>query len=58
MLIHSDPALLSSPQGARTVPRIFVDKQCLGGADDVAALEAEGELAALLKEKGLLAATE
>lgn len=42
-------------QGARTVPRIFVDGQFIGGADDVAALDASGELEALLKQKGLLA---
>ncbi|EFN56863.1 hypothetical protein CHLNCDRAFT_14914, partial [Chlorella variabilis] len=30
--------------GGRTVPRIFVDQQFIGGADDVAALDSSGEL--------------
>ncbi|KAL4443351.1 hypothetical protein ABPG75_011088 [Micractinium tetrahymenae] len=40
--------------GARTVPRIFVDGQFIGGADDVTAKEQSGELAALLTGRGLL----
>lgn len=40
--------------GASTVPRIFVDGAFIGGADDMAALDASGGLAALLKERGLL----
>lgn len=45
---------LETITGARTVPRIFVDGRCLGGADDVSALEAKGELEQLLKRKGLI----
>lgn len=41
-------------QGGRTVPRIFVDQQFIGGADDVAALDSSGELERLLLEKGLV----
>lgn len=33
---------------ARTVPQIFIDGQAIGGSDDLAALEAEGRLDALL----------
>lgn len=48
-------ALFAALQGGRTVPRIFVDGQFIGGADDVTAKDASGELAALLKQKGLVA---
>ncbi len=33
---------------ARTVPQIFIDNQSIGGSDDLAALEREGKLDALL----------
>lgn len=46
--------LRTSLQGARTVPRIFVDGQIIGGADDVTHKEQSGELATLLSGKGLL----
>ncbi len=47
--------MLPAPlQGARTVPRIFVDGQIIGGADDVTHKEQSGELATLLSGKGLL----
>lgn len=36
------------------MPRVFVDGQFIGGADDVTAKEQSGELAALLSGKGLL----
>lgn len=36
------------------MPRIFVYGQFIGGADDVTAKDASGELAALLKEKHLI----
>lgn len=49
------PLSLSLPQGGRTVPRIFVDGVFIGGADDVSAKDASGDLAALLKGKGLVA---
>lgn len=34
--------------GRTTVPQIFIDGQHVGGSDDLAALEAKGELDALL----------
>ncbi|KAL4420887.1 hypothetical protein ABPG77_001228 [Micractinium sp. CCAP 211/92] len=40
--------------GARTVPRIFVDGQVIGGADDVTQKEQSGDLATLLAGKDLL----
>lgn len=33
---------------ARTVPQIFIDGQAIGGSDELAALEREGKLDALL----------
>ena len=33
---------------ARTVPQIFIDGQAIGGSDDLAALERQGKLDALL----------
>ena len=36
-----------APQ-ARTVPQIFIDDVLIGGSDDLAALEREGKLDALL----------
>ena len=35
--------------GARTVPRVFIEGQFVGGADQVAAIHKNGELATLLK---------
>jgi glutaredoxin 3 len=34
--------------GARTVPQIFIDDAAIGGSDDLAALDREGKLDALL----------
>ncbi|CAE8652712.1 unnamed protein product [Polarella glacialis] len=34
--------------GARTVPRLFVRGECLGGCDDVVALQSKGELSKVL----------
>lgn len=34
--------------GARTVPQIFIDGKAIGGSDDLAALERDGELDRLL----------
>ena len=34
--------------GRRTVPEIFIDDQCVGGYDDLARLNASGELDKLL----------
>jgi glutaredoxin 3 len=42
--------------GGRTVPRIFVDGKFIGGADDVTAMDARGDLEALLREKSLITA--
>jgi glutaredoxin 3 len=36
--------------GARTVPQIFIDGQPVGGSDDLAALDASGELDALIRQ--------
>ncbi len=38
--------------GARTVPQIFIGGNAVGGSDDLAALEASGELDALLASNG------
>lgn len=35
-------------EGRTTVPQIFIDGRGIGGSDELAALEAEGELDALL----------
>ncbi|MEL7197188.1 MAG: glutaredoxin 3 [Pseudomonadota bacterium] len=42
-----DEMLARAPQ-ARTVPQIFIGNTHVGGSDDLAALEAKGELDALL----------
>ena len=42
--------------GGRSVPRVFVDGKFIGGADDVAGLDASGQLEALLQKAGLIAA--
>ena len=34
--------------GRRTVPQIFIGDECVGGSDDLHALEAEGKLDTLL----------
>ncbi len=40
--------MLERSEGARTVPQIFVDGRRIGGSDDLARLEREGRLDALL----------
>lgn len=40
---------LLSMTGARTVPRVFAKGRCLGGCDDVVALQQQGDLAKALK---------
>ena len=40
--------MLERAPGARTVPQIFIDDVLIGGSDDLAALEREGKLDALL----------
>ncbi|MCW0199597.1 glutaredoxin 3 [Sphingopyxis sp.] len=42
-------AMVARANGGRTVPQIFIDGRHVGGSDDLAALEAKGELDALLK---------
>lgn len=42
-------AMIERAKGGRTVPQIFIDGRHVGGSDDLAALEAKGELDALLK---------
>lgn len=49
--IESDPefaAKLFAQTGFRTVPQIFIGDQCIGGCDDLYALESEGKLNDLL----------
>jgi glutaredoxin 3 len=41
-------ARISEQTGMRTVPQIFIGDECVGGSDDLHALEAEGKLDALL----------
>ncbi|WP_428683752.1 glutaredoxin 3 [Sphingopyxis sp.] len=41
-------AMVERANGGRTVPQIFIDGQHVGGSDDLAALEAKGQLDALL----------
>jgi len=40
--------MLERAPGAMTVPQIFINGRLVGGSDDLAALEAAGELDALL----------
>lgn len=40
--------MLGRSNGARTVPQIFIDDRHIGGSDDLAALDAAGELDPLL----------
>jgi glutaredoxin 3 len=40
--------MLSRADGRRTVPQIFIDGRGIGGSDDLHALDARGELDALL----------
>lgn len=40
--------MIARKPDARTVPQIFIDDQSIGGSDDLAALEREGRLDALL----------
>jgi glutaredoxin 3 len=42
-------ARLARQTGQRTVPQIFVDDRSIGGYDELAALERQGELDALLE---------
>ena len=53
--VGSDPALRADVvrrSGRRTVPQIFIDGQPIGGFDELAALDASGELTGLREESG------
>ncbi len=41
--------MLRRSDGRHTVPQIFIDDRGIGGSDELAALDASGELAALLR---------
>ena len=38
--------------GRRTVPNVLINGKSIGGGDDVAALDAQGKLAGLIREMG------
>ncbi|XP_003404772.1 glutaredoxin-1 [Loxodonta africana] len=40
--------------GARTVPRVFMGKDCIGGCSDLIALQQSGELSKQLADMGVL----
>ncbi|KAK5872852.1 hypothetical protein PBY51_013514 [Eleginops maclovinus] len=40
--------------GARTVPRVFIGEECIGGGSDVAALHQSGKLETMLQSIGAL----
>lgn len=44
---------LSALTGGRSVPRVFIDGEFIGGGDDTDALERSGKLEIMLKEKGI-----
>ncbi len=46
--------VLKELTGARTVPRVFIGGQCIGGGDDTEQLQKKGELIEKLKEAGAL----
>ncbi|WP_188236297.1 glutaredoxin 3 [Sphingopyxis sp. LK2115] len=41
-------AMVARAGGRRTVPQVFIDDRHVGGSDDLAALDAKGELDALI----------
>ncbi|CAB1319472.1 unnamed protein product [Coregonus sp. 'balchen'] len=45
---------LNKITGARTVPRVFIGKKCVGGGSDVKALDNSGKLEGMLKSIGSL----
>ena len=45
---------LASRTGARSVPRVFVAGECIGGGDETAALAQSGELRKMLESKGIV----
>lgn len=40
--------------GARTVPRIFIDGNCIGGCDECLQMQKSGKLQSILKEKEIV----
>ena len=40
--------MVARANGRRTVPQVFIDGRHVGGSDDLAALDAKGELDALI----------
>jgi len=40
--------------GASTVPRVFIDGNCIGGGDDTAQLHESGELQKMLEKSGVI----
>ncbi|XP_075744499.1 uncharacterized protein LOC142803261 [Rhipicephalus microplus] len=46
--------VLTDMTGASTVPRVFVKKECLGGASDLEDMNRNNKLKPLLKSHGLL----
>ncbi|XP_008990030.1 glutaredoxin-1 [Callithrix jacchus] len=40
--------------GARTVPRVFIGKDCIGGCSDLVSMQQSGELQTRLKQIGAL----
>lgn len=46
--------VLAEVSGGRSVPRVFVDKEYIGGGDDTVRLARSGELQKLLMDKGVL----
>ncbi|XP_031216379.1 glutaredoxin-1 [Mastomys coucha] len=40
--------------GARTVPRVFIGKDCIGGCSDLISMQQNGELMTRLKQIGAL----
>lgn len=46
---------LAELTGGRSVPRVFIDGEFIGGGDDTDALVRSGKLEIMLREKGILA---
>jgi glutaredoxin 3 len=46
--------ILGQMTGEETVPRVFIDGECIGGGDDTERLEKQGALEKKLKEVGAL----
>jgi glutaredoxin 3 len=46
--------ILGEMTGADTVPRVFINGECIGGGDDTEKLEKKGELEKKLKQVGAL----